>query len=224
MITLTTNIPCVGKPSAEWVKIRTTFECYPEDALFWVQDDNKAYICMLDGNMTVCNINADIEELKQFIAVLAPKSIFSDAQTIFALGKTNAQKVFVVSRKADIAGEVRSEIANSKEIYGLLNTEGLQLPEYEYFAVDFCRRVNHGFAKYFCLKDVCAAVILLTNGYALLNGIASHKKGYGTVCLNEALKLAFGRTVLACCRENVLEFYKKNGFGVLYQAAYWVSE
>ena len=224
MIILTTNIPKVKKASAEWVKIRTTFECYPSDALFWIQNDGDAYICMLDGNMTVCNINADIEELKEFVSVLAPKSIFSDCETLSAIGKFHFESVYVVSRYADIEGESSFTETNSKQIYNLLNVKGLQLPEYEYFAVDFCRRVNHGFAKYFYLKDTCASVIFLTEGYGLINGIASHKKGYGTICLKETLKLAFGRTVLACCKEEVLNFYIKNGFEVLYKVAYWVSE
>ena len=125
-----------------------------------------------------------------------------------------------MSRKADALGETAGDELKSREIYDILNIKEFSLPEYPYFAVDFCRRINHGRADYFAVKDKCAAVSFHTGNYALLNGIVSREKGLGTVALNAILQKNYGRELLCCCEEDLIGFYEKNGFKKLYKAGY----
>ncbi|MBO5019102.1 MAG: hypothetical protein J6D52_00410, partial [Clostridia bacterium] len=109
-------------------------------------------------------------------------------------------------------------------IYDLLDVDGLSLPEYPYFAVDYCRRLNLGFADYFALKDKCAAITFNTGDYAIINGIAAKQKGYGGVALRSIISKNNGRKLFVCCRDKVKGFYEKNGFLPLYYGGYWVKE
>ena len=225
MITLTKTIPTIDYLSAEAVKIHCLFDSYQNDdsVLFWVQDQDKAIISMTDGNMIIWNKNADLEELANFIAVLNPACIFSDLETLKALDRLPPENINIMHRKADIIGETVGDTLSSKEIYDLLDVKGLSLPEYPYFAVDYCKRLNHGFANYFAIKEKCAVITFNTGDYAIINGLASREKGYGSIALKAALQKNYGKDFLVCCRNSVKEFYEKNGFEKLYNAGYWVK-
>lgn len=222
MIRLTDSIPAVSLPRAEWVRLYSVFACYPKDALFWEQDKGRAYISCLDGDMTIYNISADIEELMQFIGVISPHSIFSDAKTLSELGLKDLQTVNVMAKKALTNGITASDEPGSRKVYDIFKTAGLSLPEYEYFAVDLCRRLNHGQAVCFLKENECAAFAVTAGEYALIQGIASLKKGGGSTALDAIMQKNHGRTVLACCNDNVIGFYKKKEFERLYEAACWV--
>lgn len=224
MIRLCKTLPETNLPSAELVKLHCNFDCYSDICLFWVQDDGKCYIGMLDGNMIIYNINADTEELSEFLSVLSPCCIFSDIATLRAVGREPEEPICVMGRNADIKTDFVSDNLSSREIYDLLDVDGLSLPEYEYFAVDFCRRLNHGFANYYAEKGRCAAISLNSGNYAVINGIAARQKGLGSRALSAILSKNFGRTFLACCRESVRGFYEKNGFKLLYYSGYWVKK
>lgn len=223
MIRLTDNIPEVSAARAEWVKVRCTFECYPDNALFWVQDDDKAYISMTDGNMVIYSNGADTEELREFVDVINPCCVFSDIETLTAINRIPSEPSLVMVRMADIDDTQISDTVSSRILYDMLDVEGLSLPEYEYFAVDICRRLNHNLAQYFVKRDICAAISLHTGNYCIMNGIASHKKGGGSTAMNGILGLNKGRTFIACCRPSVKGFYEKNGFRLHYEAGYWVK-
>ena len=225
MISLVSSLPSLSEKSAESVKINCLFEAYKNDdrVLFWVQDEEKAVISLSDSNMILHNISADMEELKEFVEVINPVCIFSDLETLENLGKTPKEKIYVMARKADLEGETKGDTLSSKELYALLDTDGLSLPEYPYFAVDFCKRLNMGTADYFALKDTCAAITFSCQNSAIMNGIASHEKGYGSIALKAVLQKNKGREFLVCCREKIKGFYEKNGFTPLYFAGYWVK-
>lgn len=225
MISLVSSLPSLSEKSAESVKINCLFEAYKNDdrVLFWVQDEGKAVISLSDSNMIIHNISADMEELKEFVEVINPVCIFSDLETLENLGKTPKEKIYVMARKADLEGETKGDTLSSKELYALLDADGLSLPEYPYFAIDFCKRLNMGTADYFALKDTCAAITFNCQVCAIMNGIASHKKGYGSIALKAVLQKNKGREFLVCCREKIKGFYEKNGFTPLYFAGYWVK-
>lgn len=223
MIRLTDYIPEVKAVSAEWVKIRCTFECYPDNALFWVQDEDKALISMTDGNMVIYNNGADSEELSEFVNVISPCCVFSDLETLRAIDRIPDEPSLVMVRKADVEEALQSDAFSSRQLYDMLDVEGLSLPEYQYFAVDICRRLNHNLAQYFAKSEHCAAISLHTGDYCIMNGIASRKKGGGTLAMNGILGLNKGRTFIACCRPSVKGFYEKNGFYLAYEAGYWVK-
>ena len=225
MIKLTKKLPKFDILSAELLKIECLFECYPDsaDVLFWVQDETKAVISFTDGNMLIFNNKADIEELKEFVSVINPVCVFSDIETLKQIDKVPDETINVMHRKADVAEAIQGDNLSSKELYDLLNVDGLSLPEYPYFAVDYCRRLNRGGANYFGIKGKCACITFNTSTKAIINGLASHKKGFGTTALMAVLNKNYGKDFLVCCRDKVKPFYEKNGFEKIYSAGYWVK-
>ena len=226
MVTLVDKIPEIDTLSAEWVKIKCLYNSYKNDSkvMFWTQSTDKCVIALTDGNMIIYNISADFEELTEFVDVINPACVFSDYDTLSKIGRKPKERINIIYRKADIKGETKGDSLSSREIYDLLDVEGLSLPEYPYFAVDYCYRLNHGFADYFALKGKCCAVTFNCGDMAIMNGIASHQKGMGSVALKGVLQKNYGRDFLVCCRDSVLEFYKKNGFCHKYYGGYWVKE
>lgn len=224
MIKLTDNIPEVTKKSAEFIKLRTSFCAYKDDGLWWVQDDGLAYISMIDANTVIFNNGGDTEEIKEFISVIGPACVFSDLDTLKAIDKAPNEEISVMYIKADGECECESDELSSRELYDLLNVDGLSLPDYPNFAVDICYRLNHKQAEYFGIKDTCAAISFHTEDFAIMNGIASHKSGFGGVALKNILAKNRGRHFLVCCRQTVKGFYEKFGFTELYKAGYWVNE
>ena len=225
MISLVKKLPFFTNTSAELIKINCLYDCYKDDdtVLFWCQDGDKAVIAMTDGNMIIHNNSADIEELTEFVDVLNPACVFSDYDTLCAINRKPEERINIMLRMADIEGEVSGDNLSSKELYDLLDTDGLSLPEYPYFAVDYCRRLNRGGADYFAIKDKCAAITFNSGEMAIINGIASHQKGYGKIAIENILKKNFGRNLYVCCRDKVKGFYEKNKFELLYFAGYWVK-
>lgn len=225
MITLVSVLPKVDTFSAEMLKINCLYDAYKGDnhVMFWTQDGDKAVIAMTDGNMIIYNNSADFEELIEFVNVLSPVCVFSDKQTLEKIGKAPPENINIMYRKADISGQTKGDNLSSKEIYDLLDVDGLSLPEYPYFAVDYCRRLNGGGADYFALLEKCAVVTFKSGNKAIINGLASHQKGYGSIALKAILQKNYGRDFFVCCRDSVKEFYIKNGFKKLYNAGYWVK-
>lgn len=225
MIRLTDSLPEFDLFNAEALKIKCLYDCYKNDdrVMFWVQNDSKAIISMTDGNMIIYNIDADIEELKGFIQMLSPACIFSDLKTLELSGFIPDERINIMWRECDIEGIAVGDEVTSKEIYELLDVDGLSLPEYPYFAVDYCRRLNIGTADYFAIKNKCATITFNSGAYAIINGIAAKEKGFGGIALMAILQKNYGRRLLVCCRDSVKGFYEKNGFKPLYCGGYWVK-
>ena len=225
MISLCNTLPDIDVNSAELLKIKCLYDAYKDDdkVLFWTQDETRSVISMTDGNMVIFNNGADIEELKEFVSVLSPACVFSDYETLCKIDRKPGEPIYIMCRTADLKGETVSDNLSSKEIYSLLDVKGLSLPEYPYFAVDYCRRLNRNLADYFALKDKCAVITFNSGKNAIINGIASHKKGYGRVALRAVLQKNYGRTVYVCCRRQVKGFYEKEGFKPLYISGYWIK-
>ncbi|MBR4073760.1 MAG: hypothetical protein IKK24_07440 [Clostridia bacterium] len=221
MISLTTDIPKVYCDSAEHIKLRCCFEAYGDDALFWRQDNS--LISMIDGNMIIFNSGAEMEELKEFVDIMSPACVFSDIDTLKAINRIPSEEICVMGINAEDMSDTDSDKLSSKELYELLDVDGLSLPEYPYFAVDICHRLNHSMAEYFALRDKCCAISFHTENYAIMNGIASRQKGYGGVALKNILAKNKGRRFLVCCREHIKGFYERYGFEELYKAGYWVK-
>lgn len=225
MIKLIKELPEINTLSAELVKLHCLFDSYKDDkaVLFWEQTQADTLISLADGNMIISGTSPNTQELKEFIAVVSPISIFTSENVFEKLGYEPQKRVHIMHRKADITECAERDEMTSEEIYELLNVPVLELPPYPDFAVDYCRRKNKGYADYFALKKKCAGIAFNTENYAILSGIASHEKGYGSVALKALLKYNFGKQFLVCCRSAVKGFYEKNGFREIYKAGYWVK-
>ncbi len=225
MITLVEKIPFLDYLSAEAIKINCLFESYKDDTavMFWIQNENDAFISMTDGNMIIWANNPDYDELCNFVNVLNPACVFSDSETLEKIGKIPPENINIMYRKADVFNDLEGDSLSSKDLYELLDVKGLSLPEYPYFAVDYCKRLNKNKAKYFAIKDKCAVITFNCEKYAIINGLASREKGFGSVALKGILAKNYGKEFLVCCRDSVIGFYIKNGFKKLYNAGYWVK-
>ncbi len=225
MIRLINELPQISTVSAEIIKINCLYDSYKNDpsVMFWVQDSDKCVIAMADGNMIIHNNNADLLELSEFVEVLSPACVFSDIDTLKAINRTPDENINVVCRKANVEGFTPCDDLKSDELYALLDVDGLSLPDYSHFAVDYCKRKNLGFAKAFAIKEKCAVITFNSGNNAIINGLASHEKGYGSIALKGILQQNYGKDFYACCRDSVLPFYLKNGFKKLYNAGYWVK-
>ncbi len=222
MITPVRELPQIDAADLPLLKILCAAECYPEDTQVWRQDD--CLLCLTDGDLILSG-PADKEELTAFIGFLQPRRVFADLPVLEALGLAPKERLCILSRRADTTDSVFiSEELSSRDVYRLLSVDGLELPPYELFAVDHCRRLNHGWAQYFAIGGKCAALSRHSGDFAYICGIASHEKGFGTVALNGILQKNHGRTVLVCCRPSVCGFYEKNGFSFLGEAGYWENE
>ena len=221
MISLIKNLPEINNnSSAELIKIKCLFDAYSDIALFWSQSGNDTLISMLDGNMVIYAKNPDLEELEGFINVIAPKSIFTDFKTAKALKLKVLETAAVLKRTCDLPPQDLPDNLKSDEIYGILNVDGLSLPPFDTFAVDFCHRKNIGKLKVFAKGKTFAAISIHSGNVCLINGISSKQKGQGSVALGGILSQNFGKTALVCAKENVKNFYIKNGFEEIYTAAY----
>ena len=214
MIRLVRDLPAVQAPSAAYLRILCLFDAYRDDrdVMFWEQDGGKAYLSLAGGDLTVYDAGGDREELARFMRMLAPGSLFGSEQAVRAFAGEEAERLTVMMRQADLAGETPGDLPDSGEVYALFRAGGFVLPPYPDFAVDFCRRLNHGLADCFLWKEKCAAVTFHSGKYALLCGIVSREKGFGSRALCAAIQQNRGRAVLACCREEVTGFYEKHGF------------
>lgn len=222
MITLVDSLPLCNEYTIEQLKIYCTFDCYSDIGLFWVQDNGNCLISMLDGNMVIANKCAKIDELKEFIGVVSPRSVFSDANTLLSLGMFPFEKVYVMKRFAQEYNVPDSDRLSSKQIYDMLNVKELSLPDYPDFAVDYCYRLNHGYANYYAKKDAFAAVSFCHEQFCFINGIVSNISGGGTAAIRGIMSQNANKTVYACCRKNVCGFYEKNGFSIQGESGYWV--
>lgn len=223
MIALSGSLPEITQPAAEYIRIKCLFDSYKDDrnTYFWIQDGGKAVISLADGNMTVYRTGGDKDELSEFINMVSPRSIFTSLETFKAVGIAPVKTVNVMCRISDVREETAGDTVSSKELYGILSAGGFDMPDYPSFAVDFCRRHNRGYADYFAVKDKCAAVSFHSGNYAVINGIVSLEKGMGGAALTAILGKNTGRTVLACCEDNITGFYEKYGFYRLNRAGYW---
>ena len=225
MIKLTDKISEPDIPNAELLKIKLTFDAYSDIALFWRQEDTGCVISMLDGNMVIyAPEGTDFDELYEFIGVLSPRGIFTSLNVAEKLKLKNIQRAAVMVKTADGGEKGKCDALSSDELYKFLLSGGFNLPEYPDFAVDICHRVNHGLACVFALRDGFAAVCFNTDNFCLINGIVSFKKGMGSRALSQISAEHKGKTIIACCEENVCGFYTKNGFKHLYDTAYWEAK
>lgn len=221
MIRLTDTLPgeiC----DVQSLKIACTRAAYPDISQLWLQDGG-AVICCLEGDVVISgNIeDTDIKELREFLSFLSPRSVFLDLAAAQKLFDRQIEAVEVYCRSGGISGADCGEQADSRRLYDALSVPGLHLPVYEYFALDFCHRLNRGQAQYYYKKDLCAAIAFVYNGQCLINGIASRVRGYGRQALEGVVAKCGAERVYAVCRKENRGFYEKCGFTYQYRAAYY---
>ena len=219
MINRIYDLPETDKPSAEWIKIENLFRAYPDISQLFMQADTGAVIFSL-GKDVIISGKPNSEELIKFLLFLKPDSVFSSADNLSSLYSNHSKVNVLICRKCPkTSTNTFNYDFSSNQAYELLNIDEFDLPPYEHFAADYCRRKNHGLIKVFGKADSCIAITLESENYRLLSGIASKQKGSGGALL---LAATSGNTpVLTVCRDELVPFYTKYGFTYLYKAGYW---
>ena len=220
MISLENEVKC-NLNTAEGIKLFEIFKCYNDIALFWKQENTDISISLLDGNMIIDGKSADFSELKEFIKVINPKSIFSNETILKGLGIFDVSDIVTVLKYSSYAVyDLKSDKFSSDTVYGILKDCNLELPDFKYFATDYCLRLNKGRLKVFGVLDKAVALSIGTEN-VLIHALASKEKGLGSICLKGIISENKGIPVLVCAAEKVKEFYIKNGFFPIYLAGYW---
>lgn len=219
MIKLVNALPDIVPLTAEGVRILSAFNTYGETALFWVQDE-KTVLCSLDGDMTLLYRGTDVGELKEFLNFINPKSIFANYETLQLLGYIT-ERVYVYKKDycPDLE-KLNGDAVKSDDVYSLLCNKGFLLPPFPEFATDYCRKLNLGSLSVFALKDTAVALGITENETLLITGVASNKKGFGTVALNGLLAKGGYKTAFCVTKKETVKFYEKNGFAFCYEAGY----
>ena len=223
MIKAVNCLPDINDNSVEFLKIKFNLNSYSDIAYFWVQDETNTIISMLDGNAVIKNFDCDTNELSEFLNIINPKSVFSDAKTLKALGYSFNKASVMKYIGKDFERTLTGEYLASDDIYKIFLKAGFKMPKFEDFATDYCHRLNHGFAQSIGIKDTCAAVLFKDNENILINGIASLEKGYGSMMLTLIANEHKDKNIFAVCEESVKEFYIKNGFEEVYKVGYKVE-
>lgn len=220
MINRINSLPEWDNPSAEMIKIDNLYRSYREEIQLFMQAETGAVISLLNKDVIISGrINA--MEVKKFFAFIKPESVFSSQENLKQLfdGFESVNVIICEKPSKFKGGSVFNDYFSSEEMYSILNYGGFSLPPYEYFATDYCRRLNHGLIKVFGKKDTCAAIILENIKFRLLSGIVTKQKGLGSSLLLSAVSGDI--PVLSICRDELLPFYIKFGFKPLYKAGYW---
>lgn len=142
--------------------------------LCWLQYSGEqvtAAVCSLQGDvMAQTGEGADLDELRQFLSVIAPRSLYSSVR----LYEEQAEHP-VYAR--NIVGGGRFELPDFKAAYKVLE-RNFTLPEFEYWYVDMSHRCRHGHSV--CVADADgAAGAHYYGGTAILCGIAAAEQGTG---------------------------------------------
>ena len=213
--------PKVSLDCAEGIRISELFKAYGDYAMFWHQDGGKAVISMLEGDMIISGKVTDYEELSLFLGTVAPNSIFANIEVLSALDLLkNSLTVSVMESDRNYYLKEKSAVLSSADVYGILKKAEFELPVYDYFATDFCLRLNKGRLTYFGVPETAVAICIGKKA-VLINGLASLKKGYGSKCLEGLMSNARPEKAFVCAKKDVEGFYIKNGFKTIYQAGYW---
>lgn len=224
---LPSKIPEIISPAV--TKILCAYKAYknhPSVAQFWYQTDKSDNIISLigciNGYVNLWSNNENTDELSSFLSFISPTGIFTDSDTAKTLNLTVNERCLCFIKKPPFESFTEKTQGEPRDLLEVLR-KGLSIPDGDGFVADVSFRKYHGCAEY-VIKDGGGALLFMSDNSAILNGIAvpdsSRGKGLGSTLLSLLLSFAENRTVYACCTENNKNFYLKNGFTLIGNAAY----
>lgn len=217
-------------------KIKANLLAYGNDFSFlniWIQQNSNcatALLCKFEESfIIVASVDADFEEIKEFITVIGFKNLQAEPFIMECLGLK--YKEYQVVFKNTKKGGTLPPMPNIKNVYDLLFKEEnptIKKSNFDGFYVDLSHRIRHNTAAAI-LKDSAVLVIShITDTAAVISGVAVNsnrrKKGLGTALLSELLKTMDGRKVFAAAEKSVVPFYIKNGFELCGKTAIYETE
>ncbi len=224
---LPNDIPEITSPAVS--KILCGYKAYkdhPAIAQFWYQTNDTeniiSIIGCINGYVSLWSNNENTDELSSFLSFISPTGIFTHTDTAEKLKLNINESCLCFIKKPPFDSICKKSEGEPRDLLKALRN-GLEIPDGDGFVADVSFRKYHGCAEY-VIKDGGGALLYMNDTSAILNGIAvpkSHKrKGLGSTLLSLVLSFAKDRTVYACCTENNKNFYLKNGFTLIGDAAY----
>lgn len=214
---------------AALIKIKCTYKAYnacDSIAQFYhgVTEQNTVYavIGKLSGYISLWTDRSQTEELKNFLNFLGYTGIFTSLDTAIFLNLRIDERCLVFKATPPFEKVCGHEMCSPRELMEILR-QGLTIPNGDEFVADVSLRTLHSCADY-VTENGGGALLFFDDTDAFVNGIAvpEHLRGngQGSKILKMLLSRAQDRNVYACCVEKNKNFYIKNGFSLIGQAAY----
>lgn len=217
MIRLISRFEPQAVADPNYIKIAASIAAYGTSRPFctaWRQEDT--LICRIDGNMTLYGEVFDPEEVKSFISAVGANTLCC---SVSAAEKLRYEyKKYNVMRSDRGARAAAEHEPSCDTVYRLL-CEGedgdITLPDREAFIADLSHRIRHGTAAACVYKSAVCVVPYITEGGALICGVATEKtargSGFAGMCVCAAVE-RLNRPTFVLCSDALLPFYTKFGF------------
>ena len=210
------------------VKIRCSYKAYKDYdkvAQFYcgIDNDGKYYALMakVGGYISLYTKGENTDELKEFLKFLGFSGIFTSLKTAEKLNLKINEKCLCFKIHPPFETDEKCEEGTPRKLMECLN-EGLSIEDADGFVADVTFRTLHSCADY-VLKDGGGALLFYTEKEGLINGISTPRnkrgKGLGSRLIKMLLNKAGQRQVYACANEKNKDFYIKNGFTLIGEAA-----
>ncbi len=216
-------------------RIYALFSAYSTDynfADFWYQiiDDNvTCAISKISGDITICaSVNADFEEIAEFLSVVGYSSITCDKSIAEKLNLEYTKEGWIVEFRGDIINydDNFEHYCDLSEIYDLIYSQGVGfLADKQTWIADASYRLNHGISRLALIskdsKPASSAMILFeTEDAVFLGAVATYPQfrgqGLSRKIIHHLLSEAKGKKAhLFCRKDTIVEFYKSIGFEVI---------
>ena len=216
-------------------RIKTYYNCYSTDydfVKFWAQYDENgkitAALSRVDGDVTLCEDCADIDELKIFLNMAGYRTIQCSKTAAKCFSDTFEWGYAVEFANAvECNGIETKKFFEPKEIYDIIKPENLTgVGDYMPWLSDTVFRLNRNAAE--CViaqvegeNAGCAMVLFRTDKASLLGAVATKPQFRGrgiarslVTGLAQKEKQSGRRVELLCRNGTIVEFYKSIGFEV----------
>ena len=176
-----------------------------------------AFAAQLNADFIICDYGeTDIDELSEFLGLSGFESVFCSDKLGCALAKKlgfEPQKVNLMRFEGEF-NEIKPELLSPSEAYSVIKT-GFDF-DFEPWYLDMSHRVRHGISRFYGLFGSALAVQYAINGEALISQVATlpenRGKGFASRLLSAVCGELRGFSVYVLCENELLEFYRKNGF------------
>ena len=186
-----------------------------------INDDGKitAIISKLDGDITISNIDCDMDELIEFIEVIGYSSCLCSGLDGYGR-RCDSGVVMSTSKKNDISIPY-TEIDHYPKLMDLFSFDDYDYADFEVWYVDVCHRIRHNCAKAYSLNmndEIVSSGIFssIYNNNAILTSVKTapefRRMGYGSALVSEMINDIKGIVYLMREQDKNESFYKMLGF------------
>ena len=205
--------------SAGLVRIQSLYRSYGTSFDFLrfyyqiIDDKITAIMSIIDDNATLIDVNADYDEIVDFLSVIGAKTVYSESKLPLEI----IDKGYVVN-KSVMPTEVELRECKLSNIYNIMSTS-FPLPDFDTWYPDISHRIRHNGAIALSNK-YGAAIGLKGDNNALISGICIDKnarnKEHGSQLLQELIDNLSSSGIYALVDTNgPIDFYTKNGFSIV---------